>query len=169
MRFKSIDATSSLLKATVKPGRSAAVHASRSEHARDLPVRVMRCIFIWKTLEHSETRAFLPLLAYQHPRRYGVSFFLHSLVLFFSFVKHRCVAGALNNAIDRGDRRRGVGVRRSGAFIELQSGWLLALWPRKSIAQDSGIAVGSPSPTESPLKLAQSGVVARVSAFHFTR
>jgi uncharacterized protein len=34
------------------------------------------------------------------------------------------------------------------AFFELQSGLILALWPRKSIAQDSGVPLGSPSPTE---------------------
>ncbi len=34
------------------------------------------------------------------------------------------------------------------AFFTLQSGLLLALWPRKSIALDSGVTVGSPSPAE---------------------
>ncbi|HET6493055.1 MAG TPA: VOC family protein [Burkholderiales bacterium] len=34
------------------------------------------------------------------------------------------------------------------AFFELQSGLKLALWPRASIAHDSGVALGSPSQTE---------------------
>jgi hypothetical protein len=34
------------------------------------------------------------------------------------------------------------------AFFDLQEGLKLALWPRKSIARDSGIPLGSPSPTE---------------------
>lgn len=34
------------------------------------------------------------------------------------------------------------------AFFDLQPGLRLALWPRKSIAHDSGIAVGSASATE---------------------
>jgi uncharacterized protein len=33
-------------------------------------------------------------------------------------------------------------------FIELQAGLRLALWPRKSIAHDSGLALGQPNPTE---------------------
>jgi catechol 2,3-dioxygenase-like lactoylglutathione lyase family enzyme len=33
-------------------------------------------------------------------------------------------------------------------FINLQSGLRLALWPRRSIAHDSGLAVGPASPTE---------------------
>ena len=33
-------------------------------------------------------------------------------------------------------------------FFELQGGLRLALWPRKSIAHDSGLAVSKPSPTE---------------------
>ena len=33
------------------------------------------------------------------------------------------------------------------AFFELQSGLKLALWPRKSVAHDSGLAIGAPSPT----------------------
>jgi catechol 2,3-dioxygenase-like lactoylglutathione lyase family enzyme len=36
----------------------------------------------------------------------------------------------------------------SVAFFDLQPGLKLALWPRKSIAHDSGVALGSPSPTE---------------------
>ncbi|MDP9317314.1 MAG: VOC family protein [Chloroflexota bacterium] len=34
------------------------------------------------------------------------------------------------------------------AFFDLQPGLRLAIWPRKSIAHDSGIAAGAPSPTE---------------------
>jgi catechol 2,3-dioxygenase-like lactoylglutathione lyase family enzyme len=34
------------------------------------------------------------------------------------------------------------------AFFELQAGLKLALWPRRSIANDSGLAVGPRSPTE---------------------
>jgi len=34
------------------------------------------------------------------------------------------------------------------AFFELQAGLKLALWPRKSIAHDSGLAPGNPSATE---------------------
>jgi catechol 2,3-dioxygenase-like lactoylglutathione lyase family enzyme len=34
------------------------------------------------------------------------------------------------------------------AFFDLQMGLKLALWPRKSIARDSGIALGDPSPTD---------------------
>ena len=34
------------------------------------------------------------------------------------------------------------------AFFDLQAGFKLAIWPRESIAHDSGIAVGPPSPTE---------------------
>jgi catechol 2,3-dioxygenase-like lactoylglutathione lyase family enzyme len=34
------------------------------------------------------------------------------------------------------------------AFFDLQAGLKLALWPRKSIARDCGLAVGSASPTE---------------------
>lgn len=34
------------------------------------------------------------------------------------------------------------------AFFDLQPGLRLAIWPRKSIAHDSGIAAGTPSPTE---------------------
>jgi uncharacterized protein len=34
------------------------------------------------------------------------------------------------------------------AFFNLQSGLRLALWPRKSIAHDSGLDVSTPSPTE---------------------
>ncbi|MDE2618279.1 MAG: VOC family protein [Burkholderiales bacterium] len=33
-------------------------------------------------------------------------------------------------------------------FIELQAGLKLALWPRASLAQDSGLPLGRPSPTE---------------------
>jgi uncharacterized protein len=34
------------------------------------------------------------------------------------------------------------------AFFDLQAGLKLAIWPRKSIAQDSGIPLSGPSPTE---------------------
>ncbi len=54
--------------------------------------------------------------------------------------------------------RDGLGLKTEGivgtefeygavAFFDLQSGLKLALWPRESIAHDTGIAVGSPSPT----------------------
>jgi len=36
-------------------------------------------------------------------------------------------------------------------FIQLQPGLRLALWPRKSIAQDTGLAAGPASPTEMTL------------------
>jgi uncharacterized protein len=36
----------------------------------------------------------------------------------------------------------------SVAFFELQAGLTLAIWPRESIAHDSGIAAGPPSSTE---------------------
>ncbi|MCL4182378.1 MAG: VOC family protein [Burkholderiaceae bacterium] len=36
-------------------------------------------------------------------------------------------------------------------FIQLQHGLRLALWPRKSIAHDTGLAVGPSSPTEMTL------------------
>ncbi|HEX6926130.1 MAG TPA: VOC family protein [Longimicrobiaceae bacterium] len=34
------------------------------------------------------------------------------------------------------------------AFFELEGGVQLALWPRRSIAHDSGVSEGAPSPTE---------------------
>lgn len=34
------------------------------------------------------------------------------------------------------------------AFFDLQAGLKLAIWPRKSISQDSGIPIGPSSPTE---------------------
>ena len=34
------------------------------------------------------------------------------------------------------------------AFFELQAGLKLAIWPRKSIAHDTGIPLNNPSPTE---------------------
>jgi catechol 2,3-dioxygenase-like lactoylglutathione lyase family enzyme len=34
------------------------------------------------------------------------------------------------------------------AFFQLQSGLKLALWPRKSIAHDTGLALTNPAPTE---------------------
>jgi catechol 2,3-dioxygenase-like lactoylglutathione lyase family enzyme len=37
------------------------------------------------------------------------------------------------------------------AFFELQSGVKLALWPRKSLAHDSGVALSAPSPTDMSL------------------
>lgn len=55
--------------------------------------------------------------------------------------------------------RDGLGLKTQGivgtqfeygavAFFELQRGLKLALWPRKSIAHDTGLAVGRPNPTE---------------------
>jgi uncharacterized protein len=55
--------------------------------------------------------------------------------------------------------RDGLGLKTEGivgtqfeygavAFFDLQAGLKLALWPRKSIAHDTGITVGSPSPTD---------------------
>jgi hypothetical protein len=55
--------------------------------------------------------------------------------------------------------RDGLGLRTPGivgqefehgavAFFDLQSGLKLAIWPRKSISHDSGLALSSPSPTE---------------------
>src|SRR5262245_11892015 len=34
------------------------------------------------------------------------------------------------------------------AFFDLQAGLKLALWPRKSLSRDSGLALGTASPTE---------------------
>src|SRR5499427_6654753 len=34
------------------------------------------------------------------------------------------------------------------AFFDLQAGLKLALWPRKSLAHDAGIATSAPSPTD---------------------
>jgi uncharacterized protein len=55
--------------------------------------------------------------------------------------------------------RDGLGLKTEGivgaqfehgavAFFDLQAGLKLAIWPRKSIAHDSGITMGNPSPTE---------------------
>lgn len=55
--------------------------------------------------------------------------------------------------------RDGLGMRTEGvvgtgfehgavAFFDMQAGLKLALWPRKSIAHDTGLVAGSPSPTE---------------------
>jgi catechol 2,3-dioxygenase-like lactoylglutathione lyase family enzyme len=55
--------------------------------------------------------------------------------------------------------RDGLGLKTEGiigkefeygavAFFDLQAGVKLALWPRKSLSQDSGIPLGCPSPTE---------------------
>jgi len=55
--------------------------------------------------------------------------------------------------------RDGLGLKTEGivgtefahgavAFFDLQASLKLAIWPRKSIAHDSGISLGSPSPTE---------------------
>ena len=55
--------------------------------------------------------------------------------------------------------RDGLGLKTDGivgtefehgavAFFDLQAGIKLALWPRKSIAHDTGIALSSPSATE---------------------
>ena len=55
--------------------------------------------------------------------------------------------------------RNGLGLKTEGivgtqfehgavAFFDLQAGLKLAIWPRKSIAHDSGVPPGSPSPAE---------------------
>ena len=55
--------------------------------------------------------------------------------------------------------RDGLGLKTEGiigeefeygavAFFDLQAGLKLAIWPRKSISHDSGLPLGSPSPTE---------------------
>lgn len=55
--------------------------------------------------------------------------------------------------------RDGLGLKTEGivgtqfehgavAFFDLQAGLKLAIWPRKSIAHDSGVPSGGPSPTE---------------------
>jgi uncharacterized protein len=55
--------------------------------------------------------------------------------------------------------RDGLGLKTEGivgeqfeigavAFFDLQPGLRLALWPRKSLAKDSGLSVGTRSPTE---------------------
>jgi catechol 2,3-dioxygenase-like lactoylglutathione lyase family enzyme len=55
--------------------------------------------------------------------------------------------------------RDGLGLKTQGivgtqfehgaaAFFDLQPGLKLAIWPRRSIAHDSGLPLGSPSPTE---------------------
>jgi catechol 2,3-dioxygenase-like lactoylglutathione lyase family enzyme len=55
--------------------------------------------------------------------------------------------------------RDGLGLRTEGivgaefeygavAFFDLHAGLKLALWPRRSIARDTGIAPGSPNPTD---------------------
>lgn len=55
--------------------------------------------------------------------------------------------------------RDGLGLKTEGivgaqfehgavVFFELQAGLRLALWPRQSIAHDSGLPVGRPNPTE---------------------
>ena len=55
--------------------------------------------------------------------------------------------------------RDGLGLKTEGvvgtefeygavAFFDLQAGLKLALWPRKSIARDTGIALGNPNPTD---------------------
>jgi catechol 2,3-dioxygenase-like lactoylglutathione lyase family enzyme len=63
--------------------------------------------------------------------------------------------------LDRAVRfyRDGLGLKTQGvvgtefeygavAFFDLQAGLKLALWPRKSIARDAGLAIGCPSPTD---------------------
>src|SRR5690349_16851856 len=58
--------------------------------------------------------------------------------------------------------RDGLGLRTEGivgtefehgavAFFELEGGLRLACWPRRSIAHDSGVPVGSRNPTECTL------------------
>jgi uncharacterized protein len=55
--------------------------------------------------------------------------------------------------------RDGLGLKTDGiigkefeygavAFFDLQAGLKLAIWPRKSLAHDSGLAIGKPSATE---------------------
>lgn len=55
--------------------------------------------------------------------------------------------------------RDGLGLKTEGiigkefehgavAFFDLQAGLRLAIWPRKSLAHDSGLALGKPSATE---------------------
>ena len=55
--------------------------------------------------------------------------------------------------------RDGLGLKTDGivgkefefgavAFFELQAGLKLALWPRKSLAHDTGLPVSAPSPTD---------------------
>lgn len=55
--------------------------------------------------------------------------------------------------------RDGLGLKTEGivgtefehgavAFFDLQAGLKLAIWPRKSIAHDSGLSLGKPSPME---------------------
>jgi uncharacterized protein len=55
--------------------------------------------------------------------------------------------------------RNGLGLKSDGiigkefeygavAFVELQHGLRLAVWPRRSLAQDSGLSLSAPSPTE---------------------
>lgn len=55
--------------------------------------------------------------------------------------------------------RDGLGLKTEGvvgtefehgavAFFDLQAGLRLALWPRESIAHDTGIALGNPNPTD---------------------
>ena len=55
--------------------------------------------------------------------------------------------------------RDGLGLRTDGivgtefesgavAFFDLQAGLKLGLWPRRNIAEDAGIALSGPSPTE---------------------
>lgn len=55
--------------------------------------------------------------------------------------------------------RDGLGLKTEGivgeefehgavAFFDLQAGLMLAIWPRKSIAHDTGMPLGSPCPTE---------------------
>lgn len=55
--------------------------------------------------------------------------------------------------------RDGMGLKTEGiignefeygavAFFDLQAGLKLAIWPRKSLARDSGLSVGKPSATE---------------------
>jgi catechol 2,3-dioxygenase-like lactoylglutathione lyase family enzyme len=52
------------------------------------------------------------------------------------------------------------------AFFDLQVGLKLALWPRTSIAHDTGLTLGSPSPTEFTLghNVASRGEVDEVMA-----
>jgi catechol 2,3-dioxygenase-like lactoylglutathione lyase family enzyme len=73
--------------------------------------------------------------------------------------------------------RDGLGLKTDGivgtefahgavAFFDLQAGLKLALWPRTSIAYDTGLTLGSPSPTEFTLghNVASKGEVDEVMA-----
>jgi uncharacterized protein len=73
--------------------------------------------------------------------------------------------------------RDGLGLKTDGivgtefaygavAFFDLQAGLKLALWPRTSMAQETGLTLGSPSPTECTIghNVASKGEVDEVMA-----